>query len=104
MNTFKAILCGLAAIFIAETAYLWPMLSTSKATGIEVFKGLLVTSLFSLRFWIAGSLSFALFYAASRGGTVLRVFLFWIPTIAVSTLGFAVIGLYTYIFLRFIHQ
>lgn len=93
MNYFKRILSALAALFLAELVFQWPLLSTSKATGMDARKALLLASFFSPRFWIVGLLLFGLFYTASRGGPVLRVTLFWIPTIAVSALGIAYIAL-----------
>jgi hypothetical protein len=36
MDYIKAILSGLAAIFVAELAFLWPILNSSKATGLAV--------------------------------------------------------------------
>jgi hypothetical protein len=41
MDYIKAILSGLAAIFVAEFAFLWPILNSSKATGLAVLKVLL---------------------------------------------------------------
>jgi hypothetical protein len=34
----------------------------------------------------------------------LRVLFFWIPTLVVSVLGFAFLGMCTYLFIRFRHQ
>ena len=93
MSYFRGVLSGFAAILIAEFVCIWPFLSGSRATGLPV---LLVAPL-SLRFWIVGMLLFGLFFAASRGSTVLRVLFFWIPTLAVSALGFAFLGLLTYV-------
>jgi hypothetical protein len=56
-----------------------------------------VENILSLRFWIVGILLSVLFFAASRGTAVLRVLFFWIPTVAVSTLGFAFLGLIAYL-------
>jgi hypothetical protein len=41
MDYTKAILSGLAAIFVAQFAFLWPILNSSKATGLAVLKVLL---------------------------------------------------------------
>ena len=55
-------------------------------------------------FWMLAILFFALFYAASRlGNNVLRVFLFWIPTLTVSGFCVAIVALYAYLFIRFRH-
>jgi len=104
MDYIKGILSGLAALFVAEFMFFWPTLNRSKATGLAALKGLLVASVFSPRFWIVGVLLFGLLFAASRGSPVLRVLFFWIPTLTVSALGFAMIGMYAYLFTIFRHQ
>jgi len=63
-----------------------------------VLPALLVASILSPKFWIVGVLLFGLFYAASRGGTILKVLFFWIPTLVVSALGFSILAMYTYLF------
>jgi hypothetical protein len=97
MGYVKGVLSGLAAIFIAEVVFAWPFLSGSKATGLAALLALFVESLLSPRFWIVGILLFGLFFAASRGNTILRVLVFWIPTLVVSGLGFAFLGFLTYV-------
>lgn len=94
----KGILCGLAAIFVAESVFFWPILGGEKATGVAVLKYLLLESILSPRFWTVGILLFGLLFAASRGSTVLRVLFFWIPTITVSALGFLIVAAYAYLF------
>jgi len=98
MDYIKGTLSGLAAIFVAEFVFFWPTLNGSKATGLAVLKGLLVESVLSPRFWIVGVLLFGLFYAASRGGAILRVLFFWIPTLVISTLAFSIVAMYAYLF------
>jgi hypothetical protein len=97
MDYFKGVLSGLAAIFIAEVVFAWPFLSGSKATGLAALVALFVESLLSPKLWIVGILLFGLFFAASRSSTTLRVLFFWIPTLVVSTLGFAFLGFLTYV-------
>ena len=58
--------------------------------------GLFVDSLVSPRFWIVALLLFGIFFAASRGSTVLRVLFFWIPTLTVSAIGLSMVAMYTY--------
>jgi hypothetical protein len=53
-----------------------PILNSSKATGLAVLKILLAENVPSPRFWIPGVLLFGLFFAASRGGTVLKSVVF----------------------------
>jgi hypothetical protein len=104
MDYIKGILSGLAAIFVAECVFLWPTLDGSKATGLVALKGLLMASVLSPRFWIVGVLLFGLFFAASRGGTVLRVLFFWIPTLTFSALGVLIAAMYAYLFTVSRHQ
>ena len=104
MDYFKNILSGLAAIFVAEFVYFWPTLSGSKATGLAAFKWMLLESVLSPKFWIVGVLLFGVFFAASRGSTVLRVLFFWIPAVTVSALGLSVVAMYVYLFTIAKHQ
>jgi len=53
-------------------------------------------------FWTLAILFFALLFMASRlGNKVLRVLLFWIPTLTVLSFSIALAGLLTYLFIRF---
>jgi hypothetical protein len=97
MDYVRGVLSGIAAIFIAESVFAWPFLRGSKATGLAALIALFVESLLSPRFWIIGILLFGLFFAAGRGSTILRVLFFWIPTLVVSALGFAFLGLLAYV-------
>jgi hypothetical protein len=98
MDYVKGILCGLAAILTAEFLFFWPIIKGSKATGLAAVVGLSLESLLSPRFWIVALLLFGIFFAASRGGTVLRVLFFWIPTLTVSALGLSIFAMYAYLF------
>ena len=98
MHYLKGILSALAAIFIGQFVFFWPVLKGSKAIAVNILPALLVESVLSPKFWIVGGLLFGLFYAASRGGAILRVLVFWIPTLVVSVLGFSILGLYGYFF------
>ena len=93
MDYLKGILSGLAAIFVAEFVFFWPILSREKATGVGVLKILMLESTLSLRFWIVGILLFGVFFVASRATTVLRMLFFWIPTLTVSVLGFLTVAI-----------
>jgi len=104
MDYVKGVLSATAAIFIAEFVLAWPLLRGSKATGLPAIIGLFVESILSPRFWIVGILLFGLFFAASRGIKVLRVLFFWIPTVAVSALGFAFLATCAYLFAISRHQ
>src|SRR6266699_168733 len=101
MDYVKGILSGLAAIILAECVpgpwSAFRGISQEKATGLAAIAGGLAESAFSALF-------FALFFAASRlSNKVLRVFLFWIPTLTVSVLCIAMVALITYLFTRVRH-
>lgn len=107
MSYLKAILSGLTSIVLAEfVPGLWSAftdISGEKATGLAVVTGGLMEGLLSPRIWILAVLFFALFFAASRlGNKQLRILLFWIPTLTVTSL--AIVGLFTYFSLRFRHS
>lgn len=106
MDYFKGILSGVAAIFLAECIPKFSQgISEQKATGLAATAGGVVESIFSPLFWILAILFFTLFFAASRlGNKFLRIFLFWIPTLSVSTLGAAILALFTYFIIRVSHR
>jgi hypothetical protein len=99
MAFFKQILSGVAAIFSAEFAVqLLPGgafrgISETRPTGWGLF-----WLMFPTLFWLLAVLFFGLFLAVSRlGNKPLRIFLFWIPTLSVSTLGVGYLALLTYL-------
>jgi hypothetical protein len=76
-------------------------ISGTKATGLAVLAGGVAESVFSPLFWIPAVLLFALFYAASQlRNNLLRVFLFWIPTVTAAVFCIAFVALYAYLFIR----
>ena len=105
MNYVKGVLSGLAALALAELVGPWSMfrgISEQKATGLGAFAGGLMWSAFSPLFWTLALLFFALLFAASRlGNKILRVFLFWIPTLTVSAVVLAIVALFTYVSIHF---
>jgi hypothetical protein len=104
MNYVKAILSGLAAIFVACVVIFWPVfrdISGQRATGLGVF----VAGISSPALWILAVLFFGLFFAASRiKNKLLKTFLFWIPTLLFSTLIVAILAFFTYVFVRLQHS
>lgn len=106
MIYMKGVLSGVAAIFIA---LLGPGLlqalkgiSGQQATGLGAIAGGFWIPFFSPLFWILAVSSFVLFLTANRlGNKVLRVLLFWIPTLFVSALGFGLVALFTYGWMHF---
>jgi hypothetical protein len=102
----RGVLSAVAAIFIASLGpgllnAFWEI-GQQKATGLGVIFGALLESPLSPQFWILAILFFCLFFAASRlSSKVLRVSLFWTPTLFVSTLGFAFVAFFTYLWMHF---
>jgi hypothetical protein len=106
VNYVKNILSGITSIILAELVPgPWSMfkgISEQKATGMGAVAGGLMGSALSPLFWTLGLLFFALFFAASRlGNKILRVFLFWIPTLTVSVLSIAFTALCIYVSIHF---
>ena len=104
MTYAKGILTGLAAILLAEFvpgSSAFRVISTEKARGPVVLSGGLAGSLFSPLFWIIAALFFVFFSWASRlDSKLLRALLFWIPTVTVSTFGFTITAVITYLRFR----
>jgi len=102
----RGLLCGVASTF---AAFLGPGLLNAlreigqqKATGLGAVAGGLLESLLSPQFWILALLFFCLFFAASRlNSKILRVLLFWTPTLVISTLGFAFVAFFAYFWMHF---
>jgi|GEM_PF-4751698 len=87
MNGVKAVISAVAAIIIAWCVNAWPMFRGTRATGLAAVVGSFIESLFSPVFWLVAIVAFALFFFASRlGNKVLRVVLFWVPTLTVTGL------------------
>ena len=107
MGYAKAVLSGVAGIVLAliGPGMLIGLRATAqgKATGIGVVWGAFPEALLSFRFWILAFLLSAFFWAASRLSVrVLRVVLFWGPTILVLVFGgsFFILLAYIHVHLR----
>jgi hypothetical protein len=103
MNYVKAILSGLAAIFLAWLVTFWPVfrrMNGHTATGLGVFS----VGIPSPVLWILAFLFFVLFVAASRiRNKFLKTFVFWVPTISFSTFVVLILTIYTYAFVHLRH-
>lgn len=109
MNYFRVALCVIGAIFVAlfVLSFLLALreISLQRQTGVGAVAGGLVENLFSPLFWILAVLCFLLFRWASRSKQpIVRVLLFWVPSVASSIIGIAVLTLYTYMYLHFRHS
>ena len=103
------ILSGVAGIILAligpASVNAFRGISTEKATGLGVVASSFIEVLFSPMFWALAFLFSGLFWAASHlGNKPLRVLLFWIPTLLVSTIGFALCALFGYAYFRLSHR
>jgi hypothetical protein len=108
MNYFKNVLCGIAAVFLAEVVpSSWSAfrdMNSERATGLAAVAGGFVESIFSPLFWILAVLFFMVFFRASRlGNKLLRILFFWVPTVALSTVSISIVALLTYAVLHFRH-
>jgi hypothetical protein len=99
----RIVLSGLAAIFVALFGP-WLVVALKgmgqqRATGLAAIAG--GPLFFSPLVWILAFSFFALFFTASGlHSKVLRVILFWIPTIAVSSLGMGLFSLFAYAWIQ----
>jgi hypothetical protein len=106
MNYLKGLLSGLTAFLLAEfvLAY-WSLfrgIGENKATGMGVVYAGLMESGLSPLFWTLAISIFLVLFAASRvGNKVLRVSLFWIPTVTISALGMGFVALCTFVVVHF---
>ena len=106
MAYVRGVLSGVTAIFLTlcmpGLINAFKNISQEKATGLAVVTGGLTEALFSPLFWIVAGGLFALFFAASRlNSKPLRVFLFWIPTLVISTLAAGMTALTAYVYFHF---
>jgi hypothetical protein len=71
-------------------------MGVARTVGFGAITATLLGSIVSAWCWLIVVVFFALFFLASRlGSKVLRVLLFWTPTLAISTLGFGIFALLT---------
>jgi hypothetical protein len=100
MAYLRVVLSGVAAIFVALLVPLFLLMApmgVARTVGFGAITATLLGSIVSPWCWLIAVVIFALFFMAGRlGSKVLRVLLFWAPTLAVSTLGFGIFALLTY--------
>jgi hypothetical protein len=105
VDSVKGVLSGIAGIIFAlivpVLANALRGISAEKATGLAVVAGGFAEAIFSPMFWVLAVFVAALFWAASRlNSKVLRILLFWTPTILISTIGGALLALFLYAFVH----
>ena len=101
----KAILSTMAAVIATELLTIWWVFrpwSSQRAVGIAAIFAVLKASLVHVLPWALAIFLFATFFATSRlDSRTLRVVLFWIPTVAVSSLGIMLVSSVAYLLARF---
>jgi hypothetical protein len=106
MAYLRVVLSGVAAIFVAEIAPFFLLALSMRAVSGTGEQGAIGFDPYSFRrgfvspwCWLIAVVFFVLFLAASRlSSKALRVLLFWVPTLAISTL--CALLTCTWIFLR----
>jgi hypothetical protein len=92
----RVALSVVAAILFALLVPWLFALGGPKTIGLGAIAAVLLGSIVSPWIWLIVVVMFTLFFMASRlSSKVLRVLLFWTPTIAISTLGVGIFGLVT---------
>jgi hypothetical protein len=94
MAYLRVALSGVAALFVAEIAPFFLLALSMRAVSGTGEQGAIGFDPYSLRrgfvspwCWLIAVVFFALFLAASRlSSKVMRVLLFWVPTLAIFTL------------------
>ena len=99
MEYVKGILSGAAGILLAlilpSLLVIFRGITDEKATGFAIVFGGLTESLYSFRFWMLAILFCLVFFAASRlQNKLLRVFLFWTPTVVIAAIGMGFAALF----------
>jgi hypothetical protein len=97
----KVILSGVASITLVLIGWSWivlyPSIKSGKATGLAVLTGGLTEALYSPLGWLCGLLLFILFWYSGRlDSKILRVVLFWIPTVFVTIMASLLFALVMY--------
>jgi hypothetical protein len=93
-----------SAMFAIEFIAVAKNISPQHATGLAAVAGGLFEAPFSPIFWLLAIVFLSLFLATSKfAGKAPRILFFWIPTLGISVIGFAVLTLLTYFWLHFRH-
>lgn len=105
MSVAKTILSVVASITIVvigwQVILFYPTVRSEKATGLAVVLGGLKEMAHSPLLWLSVILLFFFFFYAGRSGSkILRVLLFWIPTISVVTVTSLIFALAVYAYLH----
>ena len=105
MNLVKSLLSGITTIIILLIGWpiimMYPAIRSEKATGLAAVAGGLTEALHTPMFWFSGLLLFLFFWYAGRlSSKILRVVLFWAPTIFVTVVAFLLFALVMYAYMH----
>jgi hypothetical protein len=91
IGTIAILLIGLPIIMT------YPALKAEKATGIAVVAGALTEAVLSPQFWLSAILLLLFFWYTSQfSSKILRVVLFWMPTVSATVIGVGIVALIRY--------
>jgi len=101
----KMLLTAIASLFLAvllpSFASMFRLITSQRATGFTAVSGGLLERALSPWFWVSYLLSLSMFYVtAGLENRILRVFFFWIPSIAICVAGFGFWALFLYAMTR----
>ena len=98
MIYLRASLSALAAVVLAGGSLMWAHLRTTQAPAAFGFRVVKIQTLFSAKFGALAALFLVMFFVAGQvGSKLVRVSLFWIPTVLLSLIGVAYIALFAYL-------
>jgi hypothetical protein len=101
----KILLSGITTITLlligGPIVMMYPAIRAEKATGLAAVAGGLTEALHTPLFWFAGVLFFFLFWWVGRlHSKILRVLLFWVPTVLLTVVGSLIFALVMYAYMH----
>lgn len=103
MTLPKFLLSGFSTLVVlligSPIIIMYPALKAEKATGLGAVAGGLTEALFTPQFWLSAILLLLFFwYTSQLGSKILRLVLFWIPSVSTTVMGAALLALVGYAF------
>jgi hypothetical protein len=101
----KFLLSGISTITILLIGWpiimMYPALKAEKATSLAAVAGALTNAVFSPQFWLSAILLLLFFWYTSQfSSRILRLVLFWIPTVFATVIGGVVFAVASYAYLH----
>lgn len=105
MTLTKFLLSGISTITILLVGWpivmMYPVLREEKATGLAAVAGGFTAALLTPQFWLSAILLLLFFwYTSQLNSKILRLLLFWIPTIFATVIGAIVFVMTSYFYLH----